>query len=125
MKILKLKKVNLTYNFENRFRVWDLSNGTELHNGRHWSRSSDITYAKCPSTVLVEPQDGALFALLCEEKIIILNRDGFTIFHEIECPGPTCMAWSPDGKFLAVGNKNGKVTIYNSRNWNKGPVLKF
>ena len=115
----------MTYTIENRLRVWDLSNGTELHNGRHWRRSSDITYAKCPSTVLVEPQDGALFALLCEEKIIILNRDGFTIFHEIEASGPTCMAWSPDGKFLAVGNKNGKVTIYNSRNWNKGLVLIF
>ena len=99
------------------FRVWKLSDGSELHTGRHWSRSSDISYAKCPSCVAVEPVDGALFALLCDEQIKIISRDDFTIFHEIDYTNADCMSWSGDGTYLAVGNKKGKVHIYNAASW--------
>lgn len=105
------------------FRVWSLQDGTELHNGRHWTRSSDIGYAKCPASVIIEPVDGAQFALLCEEQIKIINRDEFTIFHEIDYKNAQCISWSDEGTFLAVGNKEGLVHIYNAASWMLGMCI--
>ena len=55
------------------FRVFRLADQSEVHKEKLWEKSSDVKYAKCPGTVLIEPENGELFAVLCSDSI----RDRF------------------------------------------------
>ena len=76
------------------FRVFRLADQTEVHKEKLWEKSSDVKYAKCPGTVLIEPENGELFAVLCSDSI----RDRFqnskyqtcppTLSHKVGCVLP-------------------------------------
>ena len=55
------------------FRVFRLADQTEIHKEKILEKSSDVKYAKCPGTVLIEPENGDLLAVLCSDSI----RDRF------------------------------------------------
>ena len=53
--------------------MFRLADQTEIHKEKILEKSSDVKYAKCPGTVLIEPENGDLFAVLCSDSI----RDRF------------------------------------------------
>ena len=49
--------------------MFRLADQSEVHKEKLWEKSSDVKYAKCPGTVLIEPENGELFAVLCTDSI--------------------------------------------------------
>ena len=55
--------------------------------------------------VVVEPESGDLFGIMCPDSIRIIQRDDYATFHQIQNFGATAITWSEDGLLFAAGDE--------------------
>jgi WD40 repeat protein len=91
-------------------RLWDVQQGQELH-------CLVAPQQSVVRSVSVSP-DGALLACASNQGVLLYDMQRSQLFHTL-IPGRmiSCVAWSPDGAYLAAGTGDHMIWLWDREGW--------